>query len=123
MTVTGRTVGEHAAEAQETEGQQVVRPLDDPIKATGGLAILRGNLAPEGCVVKLSGHERVRHEGPARVFEDEEHAMAAVTGRARSSPATSSSSATRAPPAVPACARCSRSPARSWGRGSATTSR
>ena len=78
MTVTGRTVGEHAAEAKETEGQQVVRPLDDPIKATGGLAILRGNLAPDGCVVKLSGHERVQHEGPARVFEDEEHAMAAV---------------------------------------------
>ena len=78
MTVTGRTVGEHAAEATETEGQQVVRPLDDPIKATGGLAILRGNLAPDGCVVKLSGHERVQHAGPARVFEDEEHAMAAV---------------------------------------------
>ena len=68
MTVTGRTVGEHAAEAQETEGQQVVRPLDDPIKATGGLAILRGNLAPDGCVVKLSGHERVHAQGPgARV--------------------------------------------------------
>ncbi len=78
ITVTGRTVGEHAREALETEGQQVVRPLDNPIKATGGLAILRGNLAPEGCVVKLSGHERRRHEGPARVFEDEEHAMAAV---------------------------------------------
>lgn len=80
ITVTGRTIGEHAAEAVETEGQRVVRPLDDPIKATGGLAILRGNLAPEGCVVKLSGHERRRHEGPARVFEDEEHAMEAVVG-------------------------------------------
>ena len=78
ITVTGRTVGEHARLALETEGQQVVRPLDNPIKATGGLAILRGNLAPEGCVVKLSGHERRRHEGPARVFEDEEQAMAAV---------------------------------------------
>src|SRR5215207_8658729 len=78
-TVTGRTVGEHAAEAQETQGQRVVLPVDQPIKATGGLAILRGNLAPDGCVVKLSGHERVHHEGPARVFEDEEHAMAAVT--------------------------------------------
>ncbi len=55
-----------------------MHPLDDPIKATGGLAILRGNLAPDGCVVKLSGHERVQHEGPARVFEDEEDAMAAV---------------------------------------------
>jgi dihydroxy-acid dehydratase len=79
QTVTGRTVGEHAREAQETPGQRVVRPLDEPIKATGGLAILRGNLAPEGCVVKLSGHERRRHEGPARVFEREEEAMAAVT--------------------------------------------
>ncbi|HYH90790.1 MAG TPA: dihydroxy-acid dehydratase [Solirubrobacteraceae bacterium] len=82
MTVTGRTVGAHAGEAQETEGQRVVRPLDDPIKATGGLAILRGNLAPDGCVVKLSGHERTHHEGPARVFEDEEHAMAAVQAEA-----------------------------------------
>ncbi len=79
QTVTGRTVGEHADGAQEVEGQRVVRPLDDPIKQTGGLAILHGNLAPEGCVVKLAGHERLRHEGPARVFESEEHAMAAVT--------------------------------------------
>jgi dihydroxy-acid dehydratase len=79
QTVTGRTVGELAREAVETPGQEVVRPLDDPIKPTGGLAILRGNLAPEGCVVKLSGHERVHHSGPARVFEGEEAAMAAVT--------------------------------------------
>ena len=79
ITVTGRTVGEHATEAQETAGQQVVHPVDDPLKATGGLAILHGNLAPDGCVVKLSGHERVHHEGPARVFEKEEEAMAAVT--------------------------------------------
>lgn len=77
-TVTGGTVGEHAAQAVETEGQKVVRPLDDPLKTTGGLAILRGNLAPEGCVVKLSGHERRHHVGPARVFEGEEEAMAAV---------------------------------------------
>jgi dihydroxy-acid dehydratase len=56
-----------------------VRTLADPIKATGGLAILRGNLAPDGCVVKLAGHERRRHVGPARVFEGEEAAMAAVT--------------------------------------------
>src|SRR5215210_6198034 len=68
-TVTGKTIGEHAREAVETPGQEVVRPLDDPVKKTGGLAILRGNLAPEGCVVKLSGHERVHHRGPARVFE------------------------------------------------------
>jgi dihydroxy-acid dehydratase len=78
-TVTGRTIGEHAAEAVETDGQRVVRPLEDAIKPTGGLAILRGNLAPEGCVVKLAGHERTRHVGPARVFESEEDAMAAVT--------------------------------------------
>ncbi len=76
--MTGRTVGEHAREAVETPGQRVVRPLDDPIKASGGLAILRGNLAPDGCVVKLSGHERRRHVGPARVFDGEEAAMDAV---------------------------------------------
>jgi dihydroxy-acid dehydratase len=79
QTVTGRTVGDHAHEATETEGQEVVRPLSDPIKPSGGLAILRGNLAPEGCVVKLAGHERRHHSGPARVFESEEDAMAAVT--------------------------------------------
>jgi dihydroxy-acid dehydratase len=79
QTVTGRSVGEHAREAIETEGQEVVRPLSDPIKPSGGLAILRGNLAPDGCVVKLAGHERRHHEGPARVFESEEEAMAAVT--------------------------------------------
>ena len=56
-----------------------MRPLDDPLKATGGLVILRGNLAPEGCVVKVAGHERTHHRGPARVFECEEDAMAAVT--------------------------------------------
>ncbi len=77
-TVTGRTIGEHADEAQETDGQKVVRPLDDPIKPTGGFAILRGNVAPDGCVVKLSGHERRKHMGPARVFDGEEKAMAAV---------------------------------------------
>jgi dihydroxy-acid dehydratase len=78
ITVTGHTIGEHADGAQETEGQQVVRRLDDPIQPTGGLAILRGNLAPDGCVVKLAGHLRRQHTGPARVFESEEDAMAAV---------------------------------------------
>ncbi len=78
-TVTGQTVGEIADAAQESDGQRVVRPLNDPIKPTGGLAILRGNLAPEGCVVKLAGHERRRQSGPARVFESEEDAMQAVT--------------------------------------------
>ena len=83
-TVLGKTVGELADAAVETPGQQVVRPLDRPLKATGGLAILRGNLAPEGAVVKLAGHERRRHAGPARVFEGEAAAMDAVThGRIR----------------------------------------
>jgi dihydroxy-acid dehydratase len=79
LTVTGRTIGEHAAEAEEAPGQQVVHAVDDPISPTGGLAILRGNLAPEGCVVKLAGHNARRHQsGPARVFESEEDTMAAV---------------------------------------------
>ncbi len=83
-TVTGRTLAEEAAGARETPGQQVVRPLDRPIKPTGGIAILRGNLAPEGCVVKLVGHERMMHRGPARVFDREEDAFAAVqAGRIR----------------------------------------
>jgi dihydroxy-acid dehydratase len=81
-TVTGHTIGEHAREAPETPGQRVVRGLDEPLKPTGGLAILRGNLAPEGCVVKLSGHERRYHRGPARVFEGEEGAMQAALGGA-----------------------------------------
>src|SRR5204863_6739144 len=71
---------EEAALAQETPGQDVVRPLDQPIKHTGGLVILHGSLAPEGCVVKVAGYERQSHTGPARVFEGEEAAMAAVTG-------------------------------------------
>jgi dihydroxy-acid dehydratase len=79
-TVTGRTIGEHAAEASETEGQRVVRSLGEPLKPTGGFAILRGNIAPDGCVVKLAGHERRSHTGPARVFDGEEAAMAAVLG-------------------------------------------
>jgi dihydroxy-acid dehydratase len=78
QTVTGKTIGEHAGEASETEGQPVVRPLSNPLKPTGGFAILRGNLAPDGCVVKLSGHERRKHVGPARVFDGEENALAAV---------------------------------------------
>jgi dihydroxy-acid dehydratase len=77
-TVTGRTLAEEASKAREAERQEVVRPLDSPLKATGGLAILRGNLAPDGCVVKLAGHERLNHSGPARVFESEADAFAAV---------------------------------------------
>ncbi len=81
MTVTGRTFGEEAELAHETPGQDVVRPLENPIKPTGGLVILKGSLAPEGCVVKVAGHERLEHTGPARVFDSEEDAMAAVTRR------------------------------------------
>jgi dihydroxy-acid dehydratase len=81
-TVTGQTIGEVADAATETPGQEVVVPADRPLKPTGGLAILRGNLAPEGSVVKLSGHERRHHRGPARVFEREEEAMKAVTSGA-----------------------------------------
>ncbi len=80
-TVTGHTIGEMADLARETEGQQVIHALDDPLKPNGGFAILRGNLAPEGCVVKLSGHDRLEHRGPARVFESEEDAFAAVKAR------------------------------------------
>ncbi len=78
ITVTGKTIGEEADKAKETDGQPVVRPLSNPIKPTGGFAILHGNVAPDGCVVKLSGHERRKHVGPARVFDGEEAAMKAV---------------------------------------------
>jgi dihydroxy-acid dehydratase len=80
-TVSGLTIGAEAEQATETPGQEVIAPLDKPLKATGGLVILKGNLAPEGCVAKISGHERLEHRGPARVFESEEDAMAAVTGK------------------------------------------
>jgi dihydroxy-acid dehydratase len=78
-TVDGRTLGEVAAAATEAPGQQVVSPLTAPFKPTGGLAILRGNLAPDGCVVKLAGHKRLEHSGPARVFDTEEAAFSAVS--------------------------------------------
>jgi dihydroxy-acid dehydratase len=78
LTVGGPTLGEVADGAEETEGQDVVRPVSDPLKPNGGFAILRGNVAPQGCVVKLSGHDRLEHRGPARVFESEEEAFAAV---------------------------------------------
>jgi dihydroxy-acid dehydratase len=78
MTCTGRTFAEEAADAQETPGQEVVRPLDRPLKKRGGIAVLRGSLAPEGCVIKLAGHDKMVHKGPARVFENEESAMSAV---------------------------------------------
>ena len=81
LTVTGKTIGEVAAEATEKPGQEVVRPLRDPLKPEGGLAILRGNLAPDGAVVKLAGTERTQQTGPARVFESEEECFRAVKDR------------------------------------------
>jgi dihydroxy-acid dehydratase len=78
ITVTGRTIAEEASAAPETPGQEVVRPLARPLKPTGGLVILKGNLAPDGCVVKVAGHTRLEHTGPARVFDGEEAAFAAV---------------------------------------------
>jgi dihydroxy-acid dehydratase len=77
-TVTGRTIGEEARAARETPGQKVIHGLNDPIKPEGGLVILRGNLAPDGCVAKVSGQKRDTHRGPARVFDREEDAFAAV---------------------------------------------
>jgi dihydroxy-acid dehydratase len=84
ITVTGRTIGDHAREASETPNQSVVRPLSNPLKPTGGLVILKGNLAPEGAVVKVAGADQQMHTGQARVFNSEEDAFEAVrTGRIR----------------------------------------
>ena len=94
-----------------------MRPLDEPLKATGGLAILRGNLAPEGCVVKLAGHEQPPPRAAPRGSSTARRPRCAAVTAGRSWPATSSSSATRARPAAPACARCSPSPARINGAG------
>ena len=78
MTVAGRTIGEEARQARETPGQEVIRPLSNPLKPTGGMVILRGNLAPDGCVLKVVGQDRMGHRGPARVFEREEDGFLAV---------------------------------------------
>ncbi len=80
-TVTGLTIASESENAVETPGQEVIAPLEQPLKATGGLVILKGNIAPEGCVAKISGHERLSQRGPARVFESEEDAMAAVVAK------------------------------------------
>ena len=80
-TVSGLTLSAEAESAKETSGQKVIAPLEKPLKKTGGLVVLKGNIAPEGCVAKISGHERLQHRGPARVFESEEDAMTAVTGK------------------------------------------
>ncbi len=79
ITVTGRNIAEEAAAAKETAGQEVVHTKNNPLKATGGLVILHGNLAPEGCVIKVAGHNTLNFRGPARVFDDEEAAFAAIS--------------------------------------------
>jgi dihydroxy-acid dehydratase len=81
LTVTGLTISSESDSAVETPGQEVIASLEKPLKKTGGLVILKGNLAPEGCVAKISGHERLEQRGPARVFESEEDAMSAVTSK------------------------------------------
>jgi dihydroxy-acid dehydratase len=81
LTVTGLSIAAESDSAVETPGQEVIASLEKPLKQTGGLVILKGNLAPEGCVAKISGHERLEHRGPARVFESEEDAMTAVTSK------------------------------------------
>lgn len=80
LTVTGKTVGDEAGQAIETENQKVVLPVDKPLKPTGGFAILRGNLAPDGCVIKLAGQDKTLHRGPVRIFEREEDTFAAIKG-------------------------------------------
>ena len=89
-TVDGRTIAKIAADVVETPGQPVVHPIETPIKATGGHAILRGSLAPDGSIVKLAGHERRHHRGPARVFDSEVACFDAVREPAGSTRATSS---------------------------------
>jgi dihydroxy-acid dehydratase len=81
LTPTGRTIAEEVEDAEEAEGQDVIVPLERPLRASGGLVILKGNLAPEGCVVKVSGSTRLHHKGPARVFDSEEEAMEALNAR------------------------------------------
>ena len=121
--VDGRSLAEVATAVVETPGQEVVVPIERPLKATGGLAILRGNLAPEGCVVKLAGHERLLPPRAGARVRLGGGVLRRGQGEARSRRATSSSSATRARRAARACARCCTSPPRSSAKGSATRSR
>ena len=106
-TVDGRTIAEVAAAAEETPGQKVVVPIETPIKPVGGLAILRGSLAPDGCVVKLAGHERRHHRGPGPRLRLRDRLLRRRPRAADPCPATSSSSATRARSAARGCRRCS----------------
>ena len=122
-SVDGGTLGDMAARAEETPGQEVVVPIEHPIKPTGGLAILYGNLAPEGCVVKLSGHERTHHRGPARVFDSEEDCFAAVKARTLQKGDVVVHPLRGPRRRARACARCSTSRRRSSARAWARTSR
>ena len=122
LTVTGKTIGEVAEEATEAPGQEVVRPLEDPLKPEGGLAILGGNLAPEGAVVKLAGTERTKQTGPARVFESEEECFRAVKDQ-KINPGDIVVIRNEGPAGGPGCGRCCRSPPRSSARASARASR
>jgi dihydroxy-acid dehydratase len=81
ITVPGRSLGEKARRARETPGQRAAKPVSDPFKPTGGVVILKGNLTPEGSVLKIAGHELPHHRGPARVFDREEDAMKAITNK------------------------------------------
>ncbi|MDP8946886.1 MAG: dihydroxy-acid dehydratase [Actinomycetota bacterium] len=81
LTPTGRTIAEEVEDAEEDEGQDVIAPVERPLRSSGGLVILKGNLAPEGCVVKVAGYTRLHHEGPARVFDSEEEAMEALNAQ------------------------------------------
>ena len=122
LNVDGRTLGEIADAAVETEGQQVVVPIETPIKPRGGIAILRGNLAPDGCVLKLAGHERHHHRGPARVFDSEEETFAAVkAGKIVAGDVVVIRY--EGPVGGPGCARCCTSRRRSSAKGFPTRSR
>ena len=81
LTISGRTLAEEAALAVETPGQVVIKTFEDPIKATGGLVILKGNLAPEGCVMKIAAADRYEHRGPARVFDSRRRLLCSSAGR------------------------------------------
>ena len=110
LTISGKTLAEEAALAVETPGQVVIHTFEKPIKPTGGLVILKGNLAPEGCVMKVAAANRARASRPRARLRYAKKTASPPCRPARSSPTTCSSSATKAPRAAPACARCCKSP-------------
>ncbi len=121
-TVTGRSLFSYFENAKETEGQDVIVTADKPIKARGGFGVLYGNIAPDGCVVKLAGHGKLRFDGPAKVYDGEEACFDALThGQIEAGDIVVIRN--EGPVGGPACARCWRSPPRSRAAGSATMSR